>query len=293
MERRVPIFFALPLSWPARLLLVSRPALWINTLGVGVVGLWLAGQLWTWDPRILALLLWLTWPYNLLIYGLNDLSDRAEDALSARKGGWQGARLLRGEVGPLPWAILVLNLPFALYFAYAYPLGAAGVLLLGALLFALYSLPPVRLKGRAPLDSLVNVAYALPLIVPALLLGARPPLGVLAALMAWAVGKHAFDAAQDKAADAAAGVRTVAVWLGVRGAAIWSLAWFVLAGVLLWPHAPAGALTLWAFSGGLALRLLRHPDEAHARALYPASLLSPWLLGVALGMPLVYVLARG
>ena len=105
------------------------------------------------------------------------------------------------------------------------------------------------------------------------------------------MGKHAFDAAQDRAADAAAGVRTVAVWLGVRGAAIWSLAWFILAGALLWPHAPAGALTLWALSGGLALRLLRRPQEA--RTLYPASLLSPWLLGVALGMPLVYTLARG
>ncbi len=291
MERRA--LKPLTLAWPARLLLVSRPALWINTLGVGVVGLWLAGRLWTPDPHVLALLLWLTWPYNLLIYGLNDLSDGAEDALSARKGGWQGARLRRGEVRPLPLSILALNLPFALYFALRYPPGALGVLLLSAALFALYSLPPARLKGRAPLDSLANVAYALPLVVPALLLNTQPPLGVLAALMAWAVGKHAFDAAQDTGADAAAGVRTIAVWLGVRGAARWSLAWFALAGALLWPHGPAGALVLWTLSGGLALDLLRRPCEARARALYPASLLSPWLLGVALGMPLVYLLARG
>ena len=294
MERRAPT----PLTfssggWPARLLLVSRPALWINTLGVGVVGVWLAGRLWPWDPRALALLLWLSWPYNLLIYGLNDLSDRAEDALSARKGGWQGARLLGEELGPLPWAILALNLPFALYFALGFPPLVCGVLLLSALLFTLYSLPPVRLKGRAPLDSLANVAYALPLVVPALLLGARPPLGVLAALMAWSVGKHAFDAAQDREADAAAGVRTIAVRLGVRGAACWSLAWFAFAGALLWPPAPVGAVILWTLSGGLALALLRRPSEARARALYPASLLSPWLLGLALGVPLVYALARG
>lgn len=281
------------LAWGRQLLLVSRPALWVNTLGVATVGLWLAGELWSWDARWLALLVWLTLPYNLLIYGLNDVADRAEDALSARKGGWQGARLAGAQVRPLLWSVALLNLPFVVYFALTMPPAALLTLLLAALLFALYSLPPVRFKGRPFLDSLSNVAYALPIVVPALLLGAPPPVTALAALMAWSVGKHAFDAVQDLSADRAAGVRTIATVLGPGGTARWSLAWFALAGALLWPLSPLSALSVWLVSGTLAARLLRAPHEATARALYPASLLSPWLVGAAAGVQLVYALARG
>lgn len=276
-----------------QLLLVSRPALWINTVGVAVIGLWLAGTLWTWDGRWLTLLIWLTLPYNLLIYGLNDLSDRAEDALSVRKGGWQGARIGEGDARMLLPAIAALNVPFVLYAALTFPPGANLVLLASATLFALYSLPPVRFKTRPPLDSISNVAYAFPVVVPALLLGVPAPGVALLALMAWSVGKHAFDAAQDVSADRHAGVRTVATSLGVRGAALWALGWFGVAGAALWTLSPLSALSVWIVSGGLAARLLTRPDEAHARALYPASLLSPWIVGTVGGVQLVYVLARG
>ena len=57
------------LAAPSRMVAISRPVLWINTLGTGAVGMWLAGELW--DPGALALLIWLTLPFNLLIYGVN------------------------------------------------------------------------------------------------------------------------------------------------------------------------------------------------------------------------------
>lgn len=40
--------------------------------------MWLAGYLWTWE--ILPILLWVTLPFNLLIYGINDIYDQDTDA---------------------------------------------------------------------------------------------------------------------------------------------------------------------------------------------------------------------
>lgn len=277
----------------ARLLAVSRPALWVNTVGPLVVGLWLTGRLWTLEPGLLALLAYLTLPFNLLIYGLNDLADREEDAASARKGSWQGARLGPGEGGPLLRAVLLLNVPFLAVLAFLLPPPALLVLLLSAGLFAAYSVPPVRLKTRPFLDGLSNVAYALPLALPALALNDSVPALPLAALMAYAVGKHAFDAAQDVPADRAAGVQTVATTLGVPGTALYALAWFALAGALLWPVSRLTALALWGVCGGLALALRREPTPERAARLYPLSILSPWVVGTVAGVPLVYLLARG
>ena len=276
-----------------RLLIVSRPALWVNTVGTLVTGVWLSGRLYTLDPATLLLLAYLTLPFNLLIYGLNDLSDREEDARSSRKGGWQGARLTLAEGGPLLRATLLLNVPALLLLTLLLPPAATAVLLLSAALFAAYSLPPLRLKGRPFLDGLSNVAYALPLILPALTLGSPAPWGPLLALMSYSVGKHAFDAVQDIPADRAAGTRTVATTLGVRGSAAYALAWFALAAALLWPASKLTALALLLTCGGMALGLLRRPTPERAARLYPLSIVTPWIVGAVAGVQLVYLLARG
>lgn len=56
-----------------RLFHISRPVLWVNTVGPATVGMWLAGDLWRWEA--LPVLLWLTLPFNLLIYGVNDVFE--------------------------------------------------------------------------------------------------------------------------------------------------------------------------------------------------------------------------
>ena len=44
--------------------------------------MWLSGFLWTWD--ILPILIWVTLPFNLLIYGINDIYDQDTDAENDR-----------------------------------------------------------------------------------------------------------------------------------------------------------------------------------------------------------------
>lgn len=281
-----------------QLLLVSRPALWINTLGVAVTGLWLSGQLWSHAPVWYALLAYLSLPFNLLIYGVNDLYDQAEDAGNARKGGWQGARLNEAQRGPLLLAIAALNVPFALGFAFMLPWPALSVLALSVLLFVGYSVPPVRFKARPFLDGLSNVAYALPVLLPVLALGGPnadydAPWRVCGVLALYSVGKHAFDAAQDITPDLEAGTATVATTLGLRGAAGYALACFALAGLSLWPLSRLAACALWLVCGGMALGLLLRPTQVQAARLYPLSVLSPWLVGSVGGVQLVYLLVRG
>jgi 4-hydroxybenzoate polyprenyltransferase len=276
-----------------RALVVSRPALWVNTVGTLVTGVWLTGRLYTLDAGVLALLAYLTLPFNLLIYGLNDLWDQEEDARSSRKGGWQGARLRAQEAAPLLRATLWWNLPALAGLSVLLPPAATLLLLASALLFAAYSLPPLRLKARPFLDGLSNVAYALPLALPALALGSPVPWWPLLALMSYSVGKHAFDAAQDIPADRAAGTRTVATTLGARGTAAYALTWFVLASALLLPASKLTALALLLTCGGMALRLLLRPTPEQAARLYPLSIVTPWIVGAVAGVQLVALLARG
>ncbi|MBZ9752357.1 UbiA family prenyltransferase [Deinococcus sp. HMF7604] len=285
-------------AWPAhlplrRVLVVSRPALWVNTVGTLVTGVWLSGELYTLHPGVLALLAYLTLPFNLLIYGLNDLFDREEDARSSRKGGWQGARLASYEAAPLLRATAWLNVPALLLLTLALPPAATAVLAVSAALFVAYSLPPLRLKARPFLDGLSNVAYALPLALPALVLGKGVPWAPLLALMAYSVGKHAFDAAQDIPADRLAGTRTVATTLGAGGTALYALAWFCLAAALLWPVSRLTALALLLTCGGMSLALRRRPTPEQAARLYPLSIVTPWIVGAVAGVQLVYLLARG
>ena len=75
-----------------RLLYISRPVLWINTVGPALVGMWLTGDLWRWEA--LPLLIWLTLPFNFLIYGVNDVFDQETDAKNPPKGSLGGAKIL-------------------------------------------------------------------------------------------------------------------------------------------------------------------------------------------------------
>lgn len=277
----------------SRLFVISRPALWVNTIGPLITGLWLTGHLYWLDAGFIILFLYLTLPFNLLIYGLNDLSDQAEDARSDRKGGWQGARLKGAESGPLRRSIVLVNLPFGVLLAWLLAPAALGVLLLAGTLFVLYSLPPMRLKARPFWDGLSNLAYALPLALPALALAKPLPWLPLLALMGYSVGKHAFDAAQDISADRQAGTNTVATTLGVKNTALYVLGWFLLAGALLWPVSKLTALALWLVCGGMALALLARPTPQQAARLYPLSIVTPWLVGTVAGVQLVYLLVSG
>lgn len=271
------------------LLRVSRPALWINTVGTAFVGLWLTGTLFTW--RFVPLLLWLTLPFNLLIYGVNDVSDLDTDARNERKGGWQGARIASHDVGSILRWVAALNLPFLLYFAAAYPWEAVAVALLYAGIFIGYSLPP-RFKAHPFVDSLSNAAYALPLVLVPVALEASVSWMAAAGLMVWSAAKHSFDAIQDRAEDSAAGLETTPVVLGQSGTLVYCGALWLLSTLCFATLDVTLALLNGVFAAGLLVRMARARTRSAYERVYALSVAFPYVVGGYAGVGLALSLAR-
>ncbi|MDP9437707.1 MAG: UbiA family prenyltransferase [Actinomycetota bacterium] len=274
-----------------RLVHISRPVLWINTVGPAAVGMWLAGDLWRWEA--LPLVLWLTLPFNLLIYGVNDVFDQETDAKNPRKGTLEGARINPDEVRPIAWGVVLLNAPFLLYFVAMLPLGATLWMALYALIFVGYSAPPPRFKARPYLDSLSNTAYAFPLVFVPLALGEAPVWPAAVGLMAWSAAKHTFDAVQDIDEDRAAGIVTTAVRLGPGGVVLWSGSLWALSTVLFALVNVPVALVNAAIAGYLLHALHGNPAPRTGHRLYPLSIAFPYVAGTVAGVQLVGALSLG
>jgi 4-hydroxybenzoate polyprenyltransferase len=274
-----------------RLLYISRPLLWINTVGPATIGMWLAGNLFAWGA--LPILLWLTLPFNLLIYGVNDVFDQETDAKNPRKGTLEGARIESSEVRPLMLGVIFTNAPFMIYALLFAPFSATAWMLLYALVFLGYSVPPARFKARPYLDSLSNAAYAFPLVFVPLALGEGPVWSAALGLMAWSAAKHTFDAVQDVDEDRRAGITTTAVRLGPDGVVLWSGALWALATACFAFLSVPVALLNAAIAGTLLYVLRQSPTPETGHRLYKYSIAFPYVAGTFAGVQLVAALSLG
>jgi 4-hydroxybenzoate polyprenyltransferase len=275
----------------SRLFHIARPVLWINTVGPAAVGMWLSGDLWRWEA--LPILLWLTLPFNLLIYGVNDVFDQETDAKNPRKGTLEGAHIRPEDVRPIASGVLLTNVPFLIYFVLFLPPAAVLWMILYALLFAGYSVPPARFKARTYLDSLSNAAYAFPLVFMPLALSAPVVWPAAFGLMAWSAAKHTFDAVQDVDEDRRAGIETTAVRLGPKGVVLWSgILWALATACFALVNVPV-ALTNAVISGSLLYALYRYPTPETGHRLYKFSIAFPYVAGTVAGVQLVAALSLG
>ncbi len=265
--------------------------LWINTIGPATIGMWLSGDLWRWD--FLPIVLWLMLPFNLLIYGINDVFDQETDAKNPRKGTLEGARIRPEEVGYIWRGVVLTNAPFVIYFVASLPSLATFWMVLYALLFAGYSVPPARFKARPYLDSLSNAAYAFPLVFTPLALSASPVWPAAIGLMAWSAAKHTFDAVQDVDEDRKVGIETTAVRLGPEGVVLWSGAFWALATVCFALVNVPVALVNAAIAGSLLYVLGRNPVPETGHRLYKYSIIFPYVAGTVAGVQLVGALSLG
>jgi 4-hydroxybenzoate polyprenyltransferase len=274
-----------------RLLYISRPVLWINTVGPATIGMWLAGDLFVWGA--LPILLWLTLPFNLLIYGVNDVFDQETDAKNPRKGSLEGARIDRSEVSPVVLGVILTNAPVLIFSLLFVPFSALAWMLLYTLVFLGYSVPPARFKARPYLDSLSNAAYAFPLVFVPLVLGRGPVWSAALGLMAWSAAKHTFDAVQDVDEDRRAGILTTAVRLGPGVVVLWSGALWALATVCFALVSVPVALLNAAIAGTLLYVLRRNPTPETGHRLYKYSIAFPYAAWTFAGMQLVAALSLG
>src|SRR5215204_3678278 len=256
-----------------------------------MVGMWLAGDLWRWEA--VPILLWLKYAFKLLIYGVNDVFDQETDAKNPRKGSVEGARIDHSEVRPITLGVVLSNAPFLVYFILFVPASAVAWMLLYALLFVGYSVPPARFKARPYLDSLSNAAYAFPLVFVPLGLGEGPVWPAAIGLMAWSAAKHTFDAVQDVDEDRKVGITTTAVRLGPGGVVLWSGAFWALATVCFALVNVPVALVNAAIAGILLYLLYQAPTPQTGHRLYKYSIAFPYVAGTVAGVQLVAALSLG
>ncbi|XVX19973.1 hypothetical protein ACQP1U_17040 [Actinomycetota bacterium] len=93
--------------------MASRPLSWVNTAYPFAAAYWLATG--TVDTRLVVGTLFFLIPYNLLMYGVNDVFDHASDVLNPRKGGVEGALLAQSHLPALLWLSLLLPVPFTIW----------------------------------------------------------------------------------------------------------------------------------------------------------------------------------
>ena len=130
----------------------SRPVSWINTaFPFGATYVFLTHRV---DLTFLIGTLFFLIPYNLLMYGINDVFDYESDLRNPRKGGIEGALLDKKYHKLTIWSSILLCLPFLAYLYSVSDMNSSLWLSLFVFTVIAYSAPVLRFKERAFLDSL-------------------------------------------------------------------------------------------------------------------------------------------
>lgn len=208
-----------------KLFWVSRPISWPNTAYPFFVGyVVLFGGLPTgWNLVTLIIgTLYFIGPYNLLMYGVNDVYDYESDIKNPRKGGVEGMREERAFHPTILRAVTLTNAPFLLYLFLVSDWPARAVLALVVFAALAYSLKGLRFKEIPLLDSITSSFHFVgPLLYGIMLVGFQPAAWPwLIAFFLWGMASHAFGAVQDIIPDRKGAIHSVATALGAR-ATVW------------------------------------------------------------------------
>jgi 4-hydroxybenzoate polyprenyltransferase len=198
------------------ILLSSRPLSWVNTaFPFAAAYLTVTREL---DLTAVLGTLYFLIPYNLAMYGINDVFDYESDLRNPRKGGVEGAVLARAMHRPVLVAVLVTNVPFLAYLVAVGSAASVGVLAVSVFAVIAYSITGLRFKERPVLDSITSSThFTSPAVYGIVLAGGAftPALwAILAAFFLWGLASHAFGAVQDIVADREGGISSIATVLG-------------------------------------------------------------------------------
>mgnify|MGYP001163481278 CR=1 FL=1 len=232
------------------LFLTSRPLSWVNTAYPFAAAYVLAtGRV---DATLVVGTLFFLVPYNLAMYGINDVFDYESDLRNPRKGGVEGALLQPRYHRLTLWLSGLVALPFVVYLVVVGdPL---SWLVLAVSLFAVvaYSAKGLRFKERPFLDSITSSTHFVSPAVYALVLvdaeWTPVTVAVMVAFFLWGAASQAFGAVQDVLPDRDAGIGSIATVIGPRATTRLAIAAYLVAGALLlllpWPGILAAALAV-------------------------------------------------
>lgn len=214
----------------------SRPISWINTAFPFAVAYLLITR--EFDLNFWVGTLFFLIPYNLLMYGINDVFDYESDLANPRKGGVEGALLAPELHRPTIITAVSLSTPFLIYLFLVGDFSSSLILAITIFTVVAYSLKRLRFKEIPFLDSITSAShFAGPLLFGISLAGANvfknPALLIVLSLFFWSMASHAFGAVQDVKADRIAGIGSVATSIGARWTVRLSFGLYALAALLV------------------------------------------------------------
>ena len=179
-----------------------------------------------------------SFPYNLLMYGINDVYDYESDLRNPRKGGLEGGLLPPELHTPTLWTSFLVSAPFIFFIAASSVENALALAaFLGTIFFVVaYSIKGLRYKEIPFLDSFSSSIHFVGPAIFAVALFGDFSFEILIALLAfflWGAASHAFGAVQDIRADREAGIASIATVLGARSTVRFALALYLVAALLL------------------------------------------------------------
>lgn len=137
-----------------QLIMTSRPISWVNTAYPFAATYIVAGG--KIDAFFWVAVVYFLFPYNLLMYGVNDVFDYESDMKNPRKGGVEGIVLARRNHTAVLAAAVCTNVPFWLYALSVGSVLSHATLALIVFFVIAYSAPKLRYKERPFLDSLTS-----------------------------------------------------------------------------------------------------------------------------------------
>jgi 4-hydroxybenzoate polyprenyltransferase len=278
----------------------SRPLSWVNTAYPFAAAYLLAGG--GVDAVLVVGTVYFLVPYNLLMYGVNDVFDYESDLRNPRKGGVEGVVLLDRWHRLTLWSAALSNLPFVVYLALAGTAWSSAVLVVVLFAVVAYSAPGLRFKERPLLDSVTSSTHFVgPGLVGLAISGHEvtgPAVVAFLAFFLWGAASQAFGAVQDITADRSGGIGSVATWCGAGRTVRLALAAYAVSGALLlvgagWPGRLAGLLVVPYLVSIWRYRNLDDADCDRAHAGWRRFLVLNYVTGFLLTQLLIWCALRG
>lgn len=211
----------------------SRPISWLNTSVPFLIGYLIATH--QFDLTALLGFLYFLFPYNILLYGINDIFDYESDVKNPRKGSYQGGIVPKVFQKKIWWAIVLSNFLFVIYFMSVS--SNSGRLIFAILLLTCfsYSAKPLRFKELPILDSFNS---ALHFVLP-LLFGLSFDIykteytAAIVAFLCWGMASQAFGSIQDIIPDRKAKINSIATYLGSKRTTRFSIILYIISAILI------------------------------------------------------------
>ena len=221
----------------------SRPVSWINTAYPFAAAYFMVTRrldLTFWIGTLFFLI-----PYNLLMYGVNDVFDYESDLRNPRKGGIEGALLPKEIHRTVIWSAILSCLPFVVYLFIVGNIASDLWLALFLFTVVAYSAKHLRFKEKPLLDSLTSASHFVGPMIFGLALNSvdlsKPPItAIITSFTLWGMASHAFGAVQDVKADREGSISSIATYFGARATTRSALVMYLAAGFYLlsigWPQ---------------------------------------------------------